>query len=263
MWAVITLHSLIWAGTYMRMYTNSVGQTSVCAVWTEHVQIICGKFVYTNRSLRHAQIACLITTWLYRNIVKPSAQSNQKMGFRKITPISRVCKSTFCSSRAFWSTHTLFSMRDHSTGNRTMEGASPKTRMRSLTRKIHFRTTTIRLSYISSVQRYSCSIASREEIPFAMCVQQLQNQTAQLINLEFIFHFIHIYVFMRTRSLRRRYAGWTESTKPTVRCFGHCSKLRQFRSISLKATSKACLNALIFMASFDSAIAHISFVRIW
>ena len=29
-----------------------------------------------------------------------------------------------------------------------------------------------------------------------MCVQQLQNQTAQLINLEFIFHFIHIHVFM-------------------------------------------------------------------
>ena len=137
MWAVITLRSLIWAGTYMRMYTNSVGQTSVCAVWTEHVQIICGKFVYTNRSLRHAQIqiACLITTWLYRNIVKTSAQSDQKMGFRKITPHSRVCKSTFCSSHAFWSTHTLFSMCDLSTGNRIMEGASPKTRMRSLTRK--------------------------------------------------------------------------------------------------------------------------------
>ena len=172
MWAVITLRSLIWARTYMRMYTNSVGQTSVCAVWTEHVQIICGKFVYTNRSLRHAQIACLITTWLYRNIVKTSAQSDQKMGFRKITPHSRVCKSTFCSSHVFWSTH----------------------------------------SYISSVQRYFCSIASREKIPFAMCVQQLQNQTAQLINLEFIFHFIHIHVFMRTRSLRWRYAGWTEST---------------------------------------------------
>ena len=172
MWAVITLCSLIWARTYMRMYTNSVGQTSVCAVWTEHVQIICGKFVYTNRSLRHAQIACLITTWLYRNIVKTSAQSDQKMGFRKITPHSRVCKSTFCSSHAFWSTH----------------------------------------SYISSVQRYFCSITSREKIPFAMCVQHLQNQTAQLINLEFIFHFIHIHVFMRTRSLRWRYAGWTEST---------------------------------------------------
>ena len=123
MWAVITLRSLIWARTYMRMYTNSVGQTSVCAVWTEHVQIICGKFVYTNRSLRHAQIACLITTWLYRNIVKTSAQSGQKMGFRKITPHSRVCKSTFCSSHAFWSTY----------------------------------------SYISSVQRYFCSIASREK----------------------------------------------------------------------------------------------------
>ena len=172
MWAVITLRSLIWARTYMRMYTNSVGQTSVCAVWTGHVQIVCGKFVYTNRSLRHAQIACLITTWLYRNIVKTSAQSDQKMGFRKITPHSWVCKSTFCSSHAFWSTHTLFSMRDLSTGNRIMEGASPKTRYAQPDQKIHFRTTAIRLSYISSVQRYFCSIASWEKIPFAMCVQQ-------------------------------------------------------------------------------------------
>ena len=135
MWAVITLRSLIWARTYMRMYTNSVGQTSVCAVGTGHVQIVCGKFVYTNRSLRHAQIACLITTWLYRNIVKTSAQSDQKMSFWKITPHSRVCKSTFCSSHAFWSTHTLFSMRDHIAGNRIIEGASPKTRMRSLISK--------------------------------------------------------------------------------------------------------------------------------
>ena len=29
-----------------------------------------------------------------------------------------------------------------------------------------------------------------------MCVQQLQNQTLQLINLEFIFHFIHIHVLV-------------------------------------------------------------------
>ena len=186
MWAVITPRSLIRARTYMRMYTNSVGQTSVCAVWTGHVQIICGKFVYTNRSLRHAQIACLITTWLYRNIVKTSAQSDQKMGFRKITPQLRVCKSIFCSSHAFWSAHTLFSMHDLSTGN------------------------PIILHFISAAD--FGSIASWEKIPFVMCVQQLQNQTAQLINLEFIFHFIHIHVFMRTRSLRWRYAGWTEST---------------------------------------------------
>ena len=59
--------------------------------------------------------------------------------------------------------------------------------------KIHFRTTAIRLSYISLVQRYFCSIASWEKIPFTMCVQQLQNQTAQQMKLEFIFHFIHIH----------------------------------------------------------------------
>ena len=210
MWAVITLRSLILARTYMRMYTNSVGQTSVCAVWTGHVQIVRRKFVYTNRSLRHAQIVCLITTWLYRHIVKTSAQSDQKMGFWKITPHSRVCQSTFCSSHAFWSTHTLFSMRDLITGNRIIEGASPKTRMRSLIRKYILER--LQLSYISSEQWYFCSIASWEKIPFAMCVQQLQNQTAQLINLEFISHFIHIHVCMRTRSWRWGYAGWIEST---------------------------------------------------
>ena len=53
----------------------------------------------------------------------------------------------------------------------------------------------------------SAALHREKKIPFAMCVQQLQNQTAQLINLEFIFHFIHIHVFMRTRSLRWRYAG--------------------------------------------------------
>ena len=132
----------------------------------EHVQIICGKFVYTNRSLRHAQIACFITTWLYRNIVKTSAQSDQKMGFRKITTFAGLQK------------HFLF---------------------------ISCFLIDTFLHFISAA--VFCSIASREKIPFAMCVQQLQNQTAQLINLEFIFHFIHIHVFMRTRSLRWRYAG--------------------------------------------------------
>ena len=122
MWAVNTLRSLIWARTYMRMYTNSAGQTSVCAVWTGHVQIVCGNFVYTNRSLRHAQIACLMTTWLYRNIVKTSAQSDQKMGFRNITPHTRVCKSSFSSIDTYFVQHA--------------------------------RPPAIRLSYISSMQRY-------------------------------------------------------------------------------------------------------------
>ena len=79
-----------------------------------------------------------------------------------------------------------------------MEGASPKTRMRSLTRKYILER--LQFDYLTFHQ-------CEKKIPFAMCVQQLQNQTAQLINLEFIFHFIHIHVFMRTRSLRWRYAG--------------------------------------------------------
>ena len=99
-----------------------------------------------------------------------------------------------------------------------------------------------------------------------MCIQQLQNQTAQLINLEFLFHFIHIHVCMRTRSWRwdtQAELSLPSRPKGVLGTARNCVNVGQkvCRHVSL-ATSKACLNALIFMASFDSAIVHISFVGI-
>ena len=52
-------------------------------------------------SLRHAQIVRLITTWFIKEHRKSgdrktSAQSNQKMVFKKIMPHSRVCRNIVC-----------------------------------------------------------------------------------------------------------------------------------------------------------------------
>ena len=51
-----------------------------------------------NRSSRHSQIVRLITTWFISEHRKSgdrktSAQSNQKMVFKKIMPHSRVCRN--------------------------------------------------------------------------------------------------------------------------------------------------------------------------
>ena len=88
-----------------------------------------------------------------------------------------------------------------------MEGVSPKTRMRTLIRKYILER--LQSDYLTFHQcsGISAALHREKEIPFAMCVQQLQNQTAQLINLEFIFHFIHIHVCMRTQSWFWGYAG--------------------------------------------------------
>ena len=60
------------------------------------------------------------------------------MGFRKITQNLRVCKNSFCCfflmlfGRHIRNWTTLFRTRDVSSANRIMQGASPKTRPRSL-----------------------------------------------------------------------------------------------------------------------------------
>ena len=53
------------------------------------------------RSLRHAQIVRLITTWFISEHRKSgdrktSTQSNQKMVFKKIMPYSPVCRNIVC-----------------------------------------------------------------------------------------------------------------------------------------------------------------------
>ena len=99
------------------------------------------------------------------------------------------------------------------------------------------------LERLSSIHQYTVVFLqqsiSREKIPFVMCIEQIQNQMALQIKLEFIFHFIHKHVCKHTWSRCRGYAVWTsvwsESSHQTVRCYKYCSKLHQFRSISLSA----------------------------
>ena len=54
------------------------------------------------------------------------------------------------------------------------------------------------LERLSSIHQYTAvflqQCISRGKIPFVMCMEQIQNQMALQIKLEFIFHFIHKHV---------------------------------------------------------------------
>ena len=66
-------------------------------------------------------------------------------------------------------------------------------------REIQFRTTVINSSVYSG-------ISAAVHLEFVMCIEQIQNQMALQIKLEFIFHFIHKHVCKHTRSRCRGYA---------------------------------------------------------